>query len=146
MFSVEKKLKRLQKKQEKLNQRAYERERKKTDVFNFLNSTLSGNGSGGGESRIVTKSEHRQEIKKESSRNLNVASLQTEENMRKCNADILRIKQSLERHNDEKSQMNKVLRGKLQTKLEELHSLKSKAGNIKNEQKLRKDRRKLTIF
>lgn len=141
LFSVERKLKRLKKRQEKQNEKAYEREKNKTDVFNFLNKTLSGNNSSKCE-----KQNYRRDIRSETSRNLNVASLQIEENIKKYEVEIIKIKQSLTRHSDSNSQMHKSLKNKLFNKQEELQVLKHKAVNIKNEQNLRKDNKKFTIF
>lgn len=146
LFSVERKLKRLQKRQEKQNQKAYEREKNKTDVFNFLNKTISGGAGASTNARTSVKNQHRQDIKKETCRNLNVASLQMEENIKKCNIDIFKLKESLTRHTDVKSQMHKSLKSKLLNKEEELKLLMNQSVNIKNEQKIRRDEKKMTIF
>lgn len=143
-FSVEKKLKRLQKKQEQQNIRAYEREKKKVNVFNFLNQTLSKQTDS--QACSLSKSRHRQEIKKESSRNLNVASLQIDEDIKRIERDVFKIKESLSRHLDRNSQMHKKLREKLSNKQAELETLKSKASNISHEQNIRNNRKKLTVF
>lgn len=141
LFSVEKKLKRLQRKQEIMNQKAYEREKNKVDVFNFLNDKLNGQNS-----PKVSKQQHRQEIRKESSRNLNVEGLKVDEDIKKCERDLYMIREQLNRHKDTNSQVCKSLRVKLRDKQDMLTSLHGKATNIKNEQSLRSDKKKLTIF
>lgn len=144
LFSVERKLKRLQKRRQKQNEKAYEREKNKRDVFNFLNKTLSVESVSNNEN--VTKNEHRQNIKQETSRNLNVANLQIDENIKKCETDIVKLKQSLSRHNDVNSTAHKSLKSKLVGKQKELQMLKHKSMNIKNEQKFRQDKKKMTVF
>ncbi|KAK4882972.1 hypothetical protein RN001_006291 [Aquatica leii] len=144
LFSIEKKLKRLQKKQEKRNLKAYEREKQKVDVFNFLNETLANEKT----ERIptVSKSKHRQDIKTETSRNLNVASLKIDEDIKRIEKDLYKIRESLSRHKDSQSQIHKTLKQKLHSKQQELQTLKMKSSNIVNEQSLRNHKKKLTIF
>ncbi|CAH0552963.1 unnamed protein product [Brassicogethes aeneus] len=141
LFSAERKLKRMQRKQEEISKRMYEKEKNKVDVFNLINQTLSSSSS-----KTQTKSEHRQEIKKETSRNLNVASLQIDENIRKVEQDLYKIRESLSRHKEEKSVVHKQLQEKLFGKQNDLKTLKTQALNIKNEQSNRNDKKKLTIF
>ncbi|KAF2904803.1 hypothetical protein ILUMI_01368 [Ignelater luminosus] len=144
LFSVERKLKRLQKRQEKQNIRAYEREKKKVNVFNFLNKTLSNKNND--ETAAVSKSKHRLEIKKESSRSLNVASLKIDEDIKKMERELYKIRESLKRHSDINSQMHKTLKEKYKVKQNELQILKDKAINISHEQRSRSDKKKLTVF
>lgn len=144
LFSVEKKLKRMQKKQEARNQKNYEREKNKVDVFNLLNDTLLNIQKP--ESLVTTKKQHREEIKAETSRNLNVASLKIDEDIKRAEKDLYKIKESLSRHSDVRTQMNKSLKSQLTVKQNELKSLQAKAQNIKNEQNLRNDKKKLTVF
>lgn len=144
LFSVERKLKRLQKRQEKQNIKAYEREKKKVNVFNFLNNTLSSKTND--EAAVVSKSKHRLEIKKESSRNLNVASLKIDEDIKKIERELYKIKESLKRYSDVNSQMHKTLKEKYKVKQNELQILKDKAINISHEQRSRNDKKKLTVF
>lgn len=144
LFSVEKKLKRLQKKQELRNQKAYEREQKKVDVFNLLNDKLLNAHKK--ENASQTKKQHREEIKKETCRNLNVASLKIDEDIKRVEREIYKIKESLVRHSDNRSQVNKNLKMKLTEMQHELKGLHAKALNIKNEQSIRNDKKKMTVF
>lgn len=144
LFSVERKMKKQQKKQELRNRKAYEREQKNDDVFKFLNKTLTNNP--GPSSSKYNKSQHRQDIKKKTCRNLNVESLKTEENIRKTERDMDVIRESLTRHNDTNSLMHKNLKQKLNSTMSQLSDLRNQAQNIKNEQDNRRDKKKLTVF
>lgn len=145
LFSAERKLLREKKKQEKLNEKLYNRDMK-TNVFDYLNETvLTHNPKTSNNS--LTKSKHREIVKKETNRSLNVASLQIEEKIKNCQKDLNRIKESLKRHsNDINSQVYKNLKNKFNSKVEELDSLQTQSLNIRNEQSNRNDKKKLTIF
>ncbi|KAF5273034.1 hypothetical protein FQR65_LT04776 [Abscondita terminalis] len=144
LFSIERKLKQLQKKQEKRNQKAYEREKRKIDVFNFLNETVAREKTE--TAPTISKNKHRQDIKTETSRSLNVASLKIDEDIKRIERELFKIRESLSRHRDSQSQINKTLKQKLIAKQQELQTLKMKSSNITNEQSLRNDKKKLTIF
>ncbi|KAF5295086.1 hypothetical protein FQA39_LY13237 [Lamprigera yunnana] len=144
LFSIEKKLKQLQKKQEKRNQKAYEREKQKVDVFNFLNETLFNEKDR--QTPGTSKRNHRNDIKMESSRNLNVASLKIDEDIKRAERELYKIKESLSRHRDTRSQIHKTLKQKLFTKQQELQTLQVKSSNIISEQSIRNDKKKLTVF
>lgn len=143
LFSAERKLKRLQKKQEIKNQQIYERSQKRVDVFSLLNETILNKPK---EETSTCRTKHREEIRKETSRNLNVAGMRIEEDIRKVQRDMFKIQDSLTRHSDVRTQMNKNLRGQLANKQSELESLQARAFNIKSEQSHRSDKKKLTIF
>ncbi|KAK9872580.1 hypothetical protein WA026_018711 [Henosepilachna vigintioctopunctata] len=144
LFSAEKILEKRQKRQEIRNQKFYEREQNKRDVFKFLNDTLTSSGQQGNSPHL--KSEQRRKIKNESSRNLNVASLKTDEDIRRTERNLYVIRESLTRHRDIHSPMHKSLVERLRLTEQELSSLKNQAQNIKNEQNLRIDKKKMTIF
>lgn len=145
LFSAERKLKRLQRQQEIRSQKAYEREKNKVDVFSFLNNTL-GKNEETPDTSTLRKTKHRSEIKNESSRSLNVAAMKIEEDIRRCERDLFKIRESLTRHSDKNSQVYKKLVNSLHAKQNEIESLKEQAVNIKNEQSVRYDKKKLTIF
>lgn len=144
LFSVERKLKRLQKRQEAQSQKAYEREKKKVDVFNFLNDKLSV--SKNADTSAKSMKEHKKHIKSETSRNLNISALKTEEDIRRAERELYKLNESLTRHSDVRSQMHINLKSKLSVKQEELRELQIKAQDIKNERNIREDKKKLTIF
>lgn len=144
LFSAERKLKRLQKQQEIRNQKIYENRKKKVDVFSLLNETILNTPKA--EQDSTSRRKHREEIRKETSRSLNVASLRIEEDMKRIEREMCKIRESLTRHSDTRSSMNKNLKGQLVTKQSELEALQAKALNIKNEQSNRSDKKKLTVF
>ncbi|KAJ8976943.1 hypothetical protein NQ317_010139 [Molorchus minor] len=82
LFSVEKKLKKMQRKQEMQSKKAYERESKKVDVFNFINKTL------GEQESAKERLKEKQRIKEECSRSLNIKSLQISDNIRRIERDL----------------------------------------------------------
>lgn len=144
LFSAERKLKRQQKKQEIKNQQIYEKNKRKVDVFSLLNDTILNQPKG--TESATSKRKHREELRKETSRNLNVASLKIEEDMKRIQNDMFKIRDSLSRHSDVRTQMNKNLRSQLASKQNELEVLQAKASNIKNEQSNRSDKKKLAVF
>lgn len=149
-FKVEKKLQQLQKRQEERNQRAYEREIAKTDVFTFLNKTLTRKNppkvSNDASQAGFSKSNHRRKLQDETSKDLNVNSMKVVEGIKRCERELWILNESLSRHTDEKSPMNKTLKAKVLEKQNEIDNLKSCELNILNEQRLRKDKKKLCIF
>lgn len=144
LFNAERKLKKLQKKQELRNQQLYERKKKQVDVFSLLNESILNVPKT--DQQSDSRKKHREEIKNETCRSLNVASLKIEEDMKRVERDMFKIKDSLSRHSDVRTQLNQNLRGQLASKQNELKSLQARAQNIKNEQSNRSDKRKLTIF
>lgn len=145
LFSVERRLKKIQKKQEIQNKKAYEREKQKKDVFEFLNDKLVLVKD---KETVTTKcrNKHKQELKTGTTRDLNVAGLKIEEDIRRIEQDIFQIKESLHRHNKPDTAMNKSLKTKLVNKQAELKRLRDFSVNVKNEQTLRKDKKKMTVF
>lgn len=144
LFSVERKLKRLQRKQEAQSQKIYENEKKKVNIFNFLNDTLSG--SKNTDNPTKNTKEHRKHIKSETLRSLNISSLKIEEDIRRVERELYKINESLTRHSDARTQMHINLKSKLIMKQEELKNLQAQMVNIKNERSIREDQKKLTIF
>ncbi|KAJ8947035.1 hypothetical protein NQ318_019927 [Aromia moschata] len=137
LFSVERKLKKMQRKQELQNQKAYERQCKKVDVFNFINETLSeGNNQKSEDSHT-----ERQKIKKECSRSLNIRSLQIADNIRRIERDLETLKNSLARHTDASSNIHLKLKDKLVYRQDQLKMYQTQALMIRNEQSLRNDKK-----
>ncbi|KAG5896479.1 hypothetical protein JTB14_005860 [Gonioctena quinquepunctata] len=143
LFSAERKLRRLQKKQEKQNLINYERQQKHENVFKFINKTLEENNE------RDTGKDHlseRQNIKQECSRNLNIKSLQIADNIRKTEKDLEKLKDSLSRHTDVSSNVHIKLKDQLAHIQGQLKMYQSQATMIKNEQSLRNDKKKMTVF
>lgn len=142
LFSVERKLKRLQRKQEIQSRKAYERQSKQVDVFNFINKTLGDSSSGDRKDRI----EEKQRIRKECSRSLNIKSLQIADNIRKVERDLEKLKDSLARHTDVTSNIHLKLKDKLVYRQDQLKMYQTQALMIRNEQSLRSNKKKMTVF
>lgn len=138
LFSTEKRLKKEQKRQEALSRKAYERQKEKTDVFEFLNKTISSTSS--------KKQDVRQNIKEGTNRDLNVASLKVDEDIKRVEIELVKIKESLTRHNNPKTTMHTSLQQRLASKQNELQRLHDYGKKVRFEQTLRKDKKKLTVF
>lgn len=139
LFSVERKLKRMQKKQEKQNQQAYEQMCKKTDVFDFINNTLAN-------TKADTSKKDRLRIKEESLRNLNIENLKIASNVKKIEENLGLLKSSLNRHEDRNSSTHQQLSSKILEQQDQLKMYQKQAQIIKNELNLRMDRKKMTEF
>ncbi|CAG9835577.1 unnamed protein product [Diabrotica balteata] len=140
LFSVERKMKRIQRKQENQSRKAYERDKKKEDLFTFINKTVQATGSQN------DKLETRQDIKKGSSRDLNIRSMTIQEDIRKAERELDQLQSSLARHTDQTSEIHKKIRDKITRLLAELTNLQKQAQMIKNEQGIRENKKKLTVF
>lgn len=144
LFSVEKKLKRLKKKQEQINLKAYEKSAKQTDVFSFINQKVFNQTPT--KSNTLTKEKIKTtDLKMESGKNLNVAEFKITETIRKKEKEILTINQSLGRHKaGTPVYMN--LKTQLEAKKLEMENLRKSENSIKNEKALRHNKTKLSIF
>lgn len=148
LFSVEKKMKRQQEKQEILNVRAYEREKQKQDIFSFLNQNIlnsmpstSGNQNAGKE--LIKRA--KMDIKEHTNRKLNVESLKIGEDIRKMEKEINKLQESLRRQKDN-AQISQQLNMQLDIRKTELDRMKKSESCLQTEQNIRKDKSKLTIF
>lgn len=92
LLKAEKKIRMMQKKQQEALARAYQREKERTDVFTFLNNQL-----GQSSSCQTQKQSSQKQLKEESTRGLNVTSLQLEEEVRRTEKEIKSLNQSLTR-------------------------------------------------
>uniref|UniRef100_A0A182SA81 Zinc finger CCCH-type with G patch domain-containing protein n=1 Tax=Anopheles maculatus TaxID=74869 RepID=A0A182SA81_9DIPT len=150
LFSVEKKLVQLKKRQEKRDAKDYERRAKADkakDVFSFINEQVF---SGGGESSKSKPSSRqgeltRHDLKEHSSKNLNIASLKLSEEIRRTEADVERLKIALTRHKAG-TPASDNLRRQIDAKRVEISRLQASEYNISKEQQLRTDKKKMTIF
>lgn len=164
LFSVERKLKKQQRRQEKINQRTYAREQKQSqsDVFKFINESVSAVAATAGFSNGLSKtntfdtqpsststsslsSMKSCDLKSHSQKHLNVASLQLAENIRRKERDIEKLKESMGRHQIG-TPMHKKLNEQMQTMNYELAQLKRSESNVSNEQIFRKNKSKLSVF
>lgn len=156
LFSVERRLKQTKKLQEQRNVKAYEREVRNTaDVFHFMNETvLAGipSGSGGSQpkkgeakSTAVPPPTNQQDLKSHSNKNLNVTSYKIEQDIRKVEHEIYKLRESLTRHKSGTPIYEQFVR-KLDEQTGALSALRRSESSVAREQAFRKDKSKLTIF
>ncbi|XP_063232196.1 zinc finger CCCH-type with G patch domain-containing protein [Bacillus rossius redtenbacheri] len=147
LFKVEKKLKRLQKKQEEQRARMYERDKQqRKNVFDFLNTTLSGRKEGDeGPPGKKGRGGAEDNLRSETSRGLNVASLRVGEDIRRAEREAARLQESLARHT-EGSQAHGLLSGRLREKRAELARLRASERSVDQERSQRIDRKKMAAF
>lgn len=147
LFSVERKLKRQQERQEIINAKAYEREKQSQDIFNFLNQNILNSMPSTSSNQSTTKDMKRPklDLKAQSNRKLNVESLKIGEDIRKMEREIQRLQESLHRQKDG-TQISQQLNMQLDIRKTELDRMKKSESCLQNEQNLRKDTSKLTIF
>lgn len=147
LFSVEKKIKRQQEKQELINAKAYEREKNNQDIFTFINNTVLNNMPTTSTSQNSIKEIKRSKIdfKSHTTKTLNVESLKIGEDIRKMEKEIQKLQDSLRRNKDG-TQITQQLNKQLDIRKNELDRMKKSESCLQNEQVLRKDKSKLTIF
>ncbi|KAL7741896.1 hypothetical protein ACLKA6_012110 [Drosophila palustris] len=142
-FSVERKLKRAQRRQQAANEKAYERESKRTDVFAFLNGSVLSTGSQqAGNSAKKTKTN---DLQQHSNKTLNVETVRIADDIRRKQRDIAKVQQSLAR-NVSDVQLQKRLRVQLQTQQQDLTTLQAQESSLNKEQQKRKSKNKMFEF
>lgn len=139
---MEQKLKRLQKKEEERNKRAYEREleREKRNVFNFLNSTLGDKP----EKQQLTGATPL-DIKQSTSKDLNIEKFKLEEDCKKIENEIMKLQNTLPKY-PQGTNGYRSISVQIVEKNKELNLLRNKEKQIVKEQKQRKDTQKMTVF
>lgn len=164
LFSVEKRLKRQQERQERQNVKAYEREKQREDnIFNFLNQNILNNmpstsgmnyntNTAAAAAAMMMKDTKRStskpppiDYKAQTNRKLNVESLKIGEDIRRMEREIQKLQESLRRQKDG-THISQQLNMQLDIRKTELDRMKKSESCLKNEQNLRKDKTKLTIF
>ncbi|XP_055910969.1 zinc finger CCCH-type with G patch domain-containing protein [Eupeodes corollae] len=146
LFSVEKKLKQHQKRQETLNAKAYARESKKTDVFSFLNGTILASGDGQkAASKPPTIPPMKNAFQNHTTKTLNVESVRISDDIRKKEREISKVKESMRRH-QVGTDVHKRLKMQLEAKNQELGGLRRSESSLAKEQMSRKTKDKLCVF
>lgn len=147
LFSVERKLKRQQERQEIINAKAYEREKQNHDIFNFLNQNILNSmpSTSGNQSMSKDLKRPKLDMKTQTNRKLNVESLKIGEDIRRMEKEIQKLQESLRRQKDG-TQMSQQLNMQLDIRKTELDRMKKSESCLQKEQNLRKDKSKLTIF
>lgn len=146
LFSVERKLKRQQARQEAINIKAYERSKQNQDIFNFLNQNILNNMPSTSGNQNNSKDRPKLDIKTETNRKLNVESLKIGEDIRRMEKEIQKLQESLRRQKDGTTHISQQLNMQLDIRKTELDRMKKSESCLQKEQNLRKDKSKLTIF
>lgn len=160
LFSVERKLKRLQAKQKAISEKAYARE-KPTNVFDFINnqifnpppapssSTSLASSSKNTSSSFASTSNQASvcatNFKNHTAKNLNLASFEISETIRKKEKEIDELEKSLARQKPG-SQIHSNIKMKIDGRKCELSELKNSEKCIIKEQSHRNNKSKLDIF
>ncbi|KAH8273964.1 hypothetical protein KR044_006336 [Drosophila immigrans] len=147
-FSVERKLKRAQRRQQAANEKAYEREAKRsTDVFAFLNGSVLGAGGQQAENanEYATKRKKTNDLQQHSNKTLNVETVRIADDIRRKQRDIAKVNQFLAR-NSSNVQLQKRLREQLQHRQQELATLQMQEKTFSKEQQTRKSKNKMFEF
>lgn len=142
-FSVERKLKRAQRRQQAANEKAYEREAKRTDVFAFLNTSVLSQGSQQAEN--ANKKTRTNTLQQHSNKTLNVETVRIADDIRRKQRDIAKVQQSLAR-NATDAQLQKRLNVQLQVQKQELATLQAQESSLSKEQQTRKSKNKMFEF
>lgn len=150
LFSVEKKLMREKRIQEKRDAQQSARQKGKKDVFSFINSDILGNDAGpsGSQSSSSTAkkpSNAKLDLPKYASKDLNIASLKLAEQTRRLQADVEKLQHSQKRHQPG-SQIHSSLQKQIAAKRTEIAQMQATEYSISREQQLRSDKRKMTVF
>lgn len=134
-------MRRLQKKDEERNKRAYEREkeRERRNVFNFLNKTLGDKNDQDNESEAAL------DVKQSSSRDLNIEQFKITEDKKRIEREIVKLNTSLIKY-PSGSNGHRSINMQILEKDKELSNLIQKENQITKEQIHRKDKRKMTVF
>lgn len=141
ILQVEQKLRRLQKKEEERNKRAYEREkeRERRNVFNFLNKTL------GDKAAEVKEPETPLNVKQSTSKDLNIEQFKIEEDKKRLEREIIKLNSSLIKY-PIGSPGHRSINLQIMEKNKEITGLIHKEKQISKEQAHRKDKQKMTVF
>lgn len=141
-LKIEQKLKRLQKKEEERNKRAYEREKEleKRNVFNFINRTL-----GDKTETEPTVASSMTDVKQSSSKDLNIEQFKITEDIKRLEREIIKLNNSLVKY-PSGSNGRKSVNIQIIEKNKDLNNLLRREKQISKEQLHRKDKAKMTVF
>lgn len=150
LFSVEKRLKKDQKKQELINARCYEREtvNKTQDVFSFLNDNIlsSSNSTAESTSDKSRSKSNKPALQNQSSKTLNVESVRISDDIRRKEREIAEVEKSIKRNINGGTKINEHLKQKLSCMNGELNALQRAEKSLNKEQATRKTKEKLSVF
>ena len=141
LFSAEKRLKRIKKKQEQLAKREEAKQKSEESVFNFLNANLSKSASALKKDTVSKK-----DLTKETEKNLNKKMLSIGATIKQANIDIARLRESIKRHQGRDDATAERFKLKLESMEKYLSELKQSELHVQSEQRSRCDNKKLSIF
>lgn len=144
-FSVERKLKRAQRRQRKAGEKAYARESQRTDVFTFLNGSVLSSGDSSQTAEQVAKKAKANELQQHSTKTLNVETVRVADEIRRKQRDIAKVQQSVNRNAGD-AQLQKRLQVQLQGQKQELATLQAQERTLSKEQQTRKSKNKMFEF
>ncbi|XP_034249833.1 zinc finger CCCH-type with G patch domain-containing protein [Thrips palmi] len=144
LLKTEKKLRRQKKKQLEQQKAQYEKEKKRVNVFDFLNSKLGDTSAQKGPS-IRKDVEVKKALKGETSKSLNLANLQVGEDIKRAGKDLIHLKESLGRQTVGTPAYSAIA-SKVSMKEKEIRQLQESENRINAEQSLRKGNKKMSIF
>ncbi|XP_015602108.1 zinc finger CCCH-type with G patch domain-containing protein [Cephus cinctus] len=144
LFSVERKMRKQKRKLEQQREKQYQKEvqREKSNVFNFINTTLGDKPKNESE---AGGSKYRKNLKSESNQRLNVASLKIGQNITRLERESAKLKESMGRHAKGSIHYNNIVM-QYNDKQKELVDLRTDEKHIAAEQNQRKNKAKLSIF
>ena len=141
IFSVERRLKRIQRKAKLRAQQEEKKEKETQSMFNFLNSKLNLSK----ENKLKLQQQQSQ-VNKDSCQNLSKKLLKLGECVRQVNKDIVKCKEGMKRHEGRDKATVEKLKAKLHNLEQHLDDLKSSEIKVSSEQRNRSETKKLTIF
>ncbi|XP_060644930.1 zinc finger CCCH-type with G patch domain-containing protein [Drosophila nasuta] len=147
-FSVERKLKRAERRQQAANEKAYEREAKRSsDVFAFLNASVLGTSEQHShhQNEHASKRTKSNDLQQHSNKTLNVETVRIADDIRRKQRGIAKVQQSLTR-NSSNVHLQKRLREQLQQQQQELATLQAQEKSVSKEQQTRKSKNKMFEF
>lgn len=135
--TVEEKIKKDSLRHQKISEKNYAR--KDDDVFSIINAIGTVKPS----TSAVTKTE--KDVKSQSVKDLRISNFKIEEDIKKSEKSLEKIKESLRRHKSD-SATAKSIQKQVDAKQNEILCLQRKLSAVSNEQKSRSEKSKLTIF
>lgn len=144
LFTVERRMRKQRQKLEQQREKQYQREKQRDEcnVFNFINATL---GDKPKDSTQASSSRSKSNLKTESNRDLNVASLRVAENITRLEKESAKLTESLTRHSKGSPHYNSIVM-QYNQKQKELSNLRASEKSIAAEQNQRRNKAKLSIF
>ncbi|RZF40906.1 hypothetical protein LSTR_LSTR015062 [Laodelphax striatellus] len=143
MFKAERQRLKMQLRDEKRREKEYQRQKQKTDVFSFLNSTLAPGSQGDKQDDTASSSTSR--LAQPSGRRLNIERLQVDEQIKKAERDLGKLREALTRQTAG-STAHKLATARVVAAESDLSRLQDSQQAIANRQDRSKERQKMSVF